>query len=501
MGIIIRQSILSSLYTYIGTLIGAISILFAFPLFLSPEEFGAFRLIVELGALLSSFGLLGIGQSIIRFYPYFREEKTSNGFLFLVLIFSFFGSVVMGGAYYFFRDEIFTWFANDRKYISDIYLPIFLVGLFRIYQTVFENIAANHGKITSNNFFREILTRIHLLLVVFLYYREWLDFAEMCLAVSAVFAINAVLNFLLVVRSLRLDFKPNWSFLQKNPVLRKDMLRFNLWLILSSVSLLIVQKIDFFMLGGTKGMLDTAVYSIGFYLAVLVEIPKRSLQQVSGPIVSQHLKENNLGALELLYKQSANNGLFGGVGVFLMILSITPLFFYYMPKGEIYLQSLGVVYMVGLAKIFESWGVTAFTILSNSKFYFYGLINAVLNIFLAIYLNFLLIPTYGINGAAFATLITITVSILTSVLVVYVKFRLSPITAKQAISLSYLGLGLCVIWMSAHIKFVWFQSLIPLFFVGLMGYASIVWLKVSPELKSLEEKAMGFIKSILIVKR
>ena len=485
MGVIIRQSILSSAYTYIGTIIGAFSILFAFPLFLSPQEFGAFRLIVELGALLSGFGLLGIGQSIIRFYPYFKEGNKSNGFMFLILCLAFLGSILMGSLYFVFRSQIFEWFGKEKGYITEIFLPIFLVGLFRIFQTVFENIAANHGKITSNNFFREILTRINLLIVVGLYHYDFLDFGQLCLSVSAVFALNAILNFALVINTLELDFKPNWGFLKKNPSLRKDMLRFNTWLMLSSISLLIIQKIDFFMLGGTKGMLDTAVYSIGFYLAVLVEIPKRSIQQVSAPVVSKHLKEENYLELEKLYKQSANNSLFSAVLVFLGILSFTSLFYSIMPKGDIYKASIGVLYFVGMAKIIESWGVTAVSILSNSRFYFYGLITAVINIIIAVYLNFLLIPLYGINGAAFATMVTISVNIITSVVMVYIKFGFLPTSKGQLYSMFYLVSVLLLFLITNGISNIWIKSAVDISLVISIGYVAIRYFKVSTEMETL----------------
>ena len=479
----------SSAYTYIGTIIGAFSILFVFPSVLSPQEFGAFRLIVELGALLSGFGLLGIGQSIIRFYPYFREGDKSNGFLFLILLLSFFGSVFMGSLYFVFENQIFEWFSNEKKYIAEIFIPIFLVGVFRIFQTVFENIASNHGKITSSNFFREILTRVNLLIAVGFYYLDYLDFGNLCLAVSVVFALNAVLNFLFVIRKLDLDFKPDWAFLKKNPALRKDMIHFNTWLVLSSISFLIIQKIDFFMLGGTKGMLDTAVYSIGFYLAVLVEIPKRSIQQVSAPIVSNHLKNENFVELKKLYKQSADNSLFSAIFVFLAIVSMSTLFFHLMPKGDIYKASIGVLYLIGIAKIIESWGVTAISILSNSKFYFFGLITSLLNIFVAVYLNYVLIPSYGINGAAFATLVTITLNILISVIIVYLKFGIMPFAKGQVFSVLYLFISLVLFFIFDGIENIWLKSAVNVTVLVILGYLSIRYLQVSVELNRL---IMGF---------
>ena len=60
-GVIIRQSFKSSVYTYVGTIVGAASLLYFFPRFFTPEELGAFRLMVEVGALLAGFGLIFAG--------------------------------------------------------------------------------------------------------------------------------------------------------------------------------------------------------------------------------------------------------------------------------------------------------------------------------------------------------------------------------------------------------------------------------------------------------
>ena len=132
----------------------------------------------------------------------------------------------------------------NLSYFSYIFIPIFLVAIFRIYQTVFENIAANHGKITTTNFFREILTRAGLLLLVFLYYKQWFTFIDFCIYVSLVFALNTILNYVFVIRPMKLDFKPNWAFINSKPELKKDMINFNVWLVLSSLSLLIINKMN-----------------------------------------------------------------------------------------------------------------------------------------------------------------------------------------------------------------------------------------------------------------
>ena len=75
-------------------------------------------------------------------------------------------------------------------------------------------------------------------------------------------------------------------------VLSKE--KFTGFLFLGGITGLIVNKIDFLMISAQKNLSDTAIYSIGFYLALLIEIPKRTIQQISTPIIAQHMRENNM---------------------------------------------------------------------------------------------------------------------------------------------------------------------------------------------------------------
>jgi hypothetical protein len=68
------------------------SLFLLFPLFFEPEELGAIRLLLESGAVMSTFALLGTNYSINRFFPYFRtEDKKHHGFFFWVFVTPAFG--------------------------------------------------------------------------------------------------------------------------------------------------------------------------------------------------------------------------------------------------------------------------------------------------------------------------------------------------------------------------------------------------------------------------
>lgn len=107
-----------------------------------------------------------------------------------------------------------------------------------------------------------------------------------------------------------------------------------------------------------------------------------------------------------------------------------------------------VVLLVSLAKLSDNIIGNNNAILFNSDYY---RVVLVLGAFLAIttvVLNILLIPKYGINGAAIATFTSIVVYNLAKVAFVYLKFKMTPFSAetfKTIILITFIG-GLFYFW-------------------------------------------------------
>ena len=76
-------------------------------------------------------------------------------------------SIIVSMVYILNKDVLLSFFDIDSELIGIIYLPVLFIALFRIYQTVFENISANYRRIAANNFIREIVNRLLLLLLSF----------------------------------------------------------------------------------------------------------------------------------------------------------------------------------------------------------------------------------------------------------------------------------------------------------------------------------------------
>ena len=80
MGIVRRQSLLATASSYLGGALGFINkaVLFTRILDLEAGELGLVNLLMEISVLFGQFALLGIGNSILRFFPYFEDEQKGH---------------------------------------------------------------------------------------------------------------------------------------------------------------------------------------------------------------------------------------------------------------------------------------------------------------------------------------------------------------------------------------------------------------------------------------
>jgi O-antigen/teichoic acid export membrane protein len=99
-------------------------------------------------------------------------------------------------------------------------------------------------------------------------------------------------------------------------------------------------------------------------------------------------------------------------------------------------------------------------------------------VMLVISLNMYFIPNFGLNGAALATLISISLYSIAKLLFVVLKMKLYPFTSKTlvALAITVVTFGLFYYWdFTFHplINIVLKSVLVSLFYVGLTYYSKI----------------------------
>lgn len=496
MGIIIRQSVKGTAVSYVGIGIGFVTTFFVLTNYLTAEEIGLTRVLIDAATVFAGLAQFGTVASSIRFYPYFKDGEKDHGFFFWTLVIPFIGFLIYSILFWLFKDTILGVFSENSSLFVKYYNFIFPIGFFLLYMSVFEVNSNLLLRIVVPKFIREVVVRLLSLIVYLLYAFNVIDLDGFVIAFSSVYGIATLLNIIYLFKLKRISLKPDFKFLKKSLV--KDYSFYTLFLIVAALSSVLVPSINTFFISAKMGLAHTAIFAIAGYMAAMVEIPYRSLGSISGPHISQAIKDQDLFRANTLCKSISLHQLLGGSFIFLAIWINIDLVFSLLPNGEIYMAGKWVVLILSLSRLLNSVFNVGDVVLRYSKYYYISLGFTIILTASAIILNNVLIPVWGINGAAFASLFSYMLFYLLLLGLLRWKIKVSIFSWGQA----------KVVWLVLMLFFgnwLWTKFLSPVFlnlplqeiYTSLLdgicksvlllgsGIAACYYLKISEEVNAL----------------
>lgn len=439
MGIVIRQSIKATIVNYVGAFIGFLTTMFVVTKFLRPEEIGLTKVIYEVSFLFASLAQLGTSASAMRFFPYFRDpEKNNNGFFFYLLVMPAIGSVVFLSLYYLFREPITDFFIRNSSLFVDYYNYVGILIVFLVFWMVFETYSNLLMRIVIPKLIREIGVRLLLVTVYLLYAFHYFRLNGLVSGYIAVYGIAMLLTLWYISHIGTLSLKHDFSFIDKP--LRVKVLKYTLFLIAGALGGTIINQLDIFMVSSQMGLSFTGVYTIAFYMAAVIEMPARSISTISAPLAAAALKENDLVKANELYKKVSLHQFIAGSTLFLFIWINIDNIFAIIPNGDTYEAGKWVVFFIALSKLVAVTLNFGGTLISFSRYYYWGLYFTFFLVALTIYTNHLLIPLWGISGAALATFITCVISYSWQQWIVLKKVKGNPYTVGTLKQIILIGI-------------------------------------------------------------
>ncbi len=505
MGVVIKQSIRGTLVNYLGVAIGFITTFFVVTAYLTQEEVGLTRVLIDAAILFSSFAQLGTGSSIIRFFPFFKDEgKRHHGFFFWTLIVPFVGFLVFLLVAKCLQGTIIQTFSKNSELFVTYYKFVFPLSLFMLYQGVFEANANVLMRIVVPKFVREVGVRIGLL-IGYLLYGHWhiIDLDGLVIVICITYFLAALVDFLYLFTLGKISFKPDLTVFTK-PLL-KDILFYTLFLLLNAITVNVMPLLNTFFLSAGMGLTFTGIYAIANYIATVVEIPNRSLNAIVQPEISESIKNKEMAHAETLCKSVSLHLMLSSALIFFFIWINLDALFLLLPNGAQYEAGKSVVIILGIAKIINSTLFVSSSALNYSKYYYWTLIFTLMLTSMAIILNVLLIPRIGMDGAALSQLISYLVFYLC--LIVVVKFKINiGIFSKSHLKVLALMAGLvllnylCVSFIQPiFFKLPWSSTIVMfaetivrsafLLFVSIIGCYK--W-NISEEINKIIRKALRF---------
>jgi O-antigen/teichoic acid export membrane protein len=486
MGIIQKQGVKSSFFIMIGFLIGAVNLLVLFPLFFSKNDQGLVRAMLDIGATLSVFCTLGTLPVIYKFYPFYNHylgpKKNELPFITLIINLIGFGILLIIGWQQ--KDFIIRKLGKSpslAQYFNYVYPYAFFLLIFYW----LEAFAWGLRKGVYSNFLRETLIRILTTLLIIAFGLKYIDLTVFLTLFSLLYVIPSLLLLINLIQSKQFSFKS----LQISSVTRRlkgKMFSFALFVFAGQFFNLLARTNDTFLIVGLRGLNDAAIFAIATYVSAILEIPQRSLNSISIPVLATSWKNKDFANIKHIYHKSVSNLLAIGLLLFGLIwLNTDNLvnFLNWVSNKEAggYDAISKLIFILGLAKLIDlATGVNS-QIIGTSNFWKFDFFTNLFYILLSLPLNYYLIKNYNLEGLAYSNLIALCLYNSIRFLFLYKKFKLQPYTYKHGLFL-VLSIGLILLVhqipsVNNIVANIFLQSSV----FGISFYLLASWMNPAPE--------------------
>ncbi len=408
MGVIAKQSIRGTIVTYLGIAVGIITVFFVQTRFLTTEEIGLARVLIDAATLFIGLAQLGTNASVIRFYPYFREKNSEedHGFFFWALVVPFIGFALFACIYWACSVPLGEWFGDKSPLFVEYYYFVLPIAFFMLYQTICESTCNVLMHIVVPRAVRELVVRVGMLVIYLLYAFSVLSMDGFVIAICVNYAIAALINIAYFFSLQHINLRPDWAFLKNNKSLVRRYLTYTGFLMLSAVTTVLAPTLSSFFVTAKMGLDTTGIFAIATYMAVMVSIPNRSVAAIASPQLARAIKEQNREECSHLIRQVTRNMLLIGGFILLLMWVNIDLIFHILPNGATFGTAKNVVLILGVSQLVLATFTICLTALNYSKFYAISLLLSLILTVSAILLNNYLIPIYGMEGAALSNLLS-----------------------------------------------------------------------------------------------
>ena len=449
MGIIQKQGVKSSFFIMIGFLIGAVNLLVLFPMFFSKNDQGLVRAMLDIGATLSVFCTLGTLPVIYKFYPFYNHYlgPKKNELPFITLIINLIGFSLLLIIGWQQKDFIIRKLGKSPslgQYFNYVYPYTFFLLIFYW----LEAFAWGLRKGVYSNFLRETLIRILTTLLIIAFGLKYIDLVGFLTLFSLLYVIPSLLLLINLIQSKQFSFK-SLQISNVTKRLKGKMFSFALFVFAGQFFNLLARTNDTFMIVGLRGLSDAGIFAIATYVSAILEIPQRSLNSISIPVLASSWKNKDFANIKHVYHKSVSNLLAIGLLLFGLIWLNTDNLIAFLNwvshKEAGGYDAIGkLIFILGLAKLIDlATGVNS-QIIGTSNFWKFDFYTNLFYILLSLPLNYYLIKNYNLEGLAYSNLIALTLYNSIRFLFLYKKFKLQPYTYKHGLFL-LLSIGLILL--------------------------------------------------------
>ncbi len=414
-GISIVGLILSKIISYLTTVVIAKT---------GSSILGLLNLGLSIVSFIAMISLLGLSGGVLRYVSYYlgkNDKKRIKGVMQGSLKISLITGIITSILVFIFSYNIAVDIFKKPELVNVIRVFAFIIPLL-IATEIFSSIMLSFKKIQYNVIIRDLTERVFrfLIVIIFIYLGFSLNWIALGYVLGSLLTCILFLNLLRKKEFVLFDkkVKPDLDF--------KELIIYSLPLILVSLLSLLQKWADIFILGFYRSTNEIGVYSIAFSTASLLAIIPTALMSLFTPITTSLYAKNKIKDIKKI-NTFITKWIFTFNLPFLLILIffsknlLRVVFGNEYLSGYLALTILGCSYLLlSLTHVYSS---NLLIIKKTKLLSVLVLISTLSNIIL----NILLVPKYGINGAAISTLIATVLFLILVMIYAFIYVRIQPL--------------------------------------------------------------------------
>jgi len=391
-----------SLIIFIFKIFGAISLFLTYiliPRYYGVEAFGIFNIILGLLMIGTVISRIGLDTYVLRIISTLDENKKEISlFLKSILKILVLSSLFVSLLIFLFLEPINTYLFKSidaTSYLIGLSLVILPYTFFNVFPEIFRGF----DDIKLYSFFRNLLQNLTLVILLGLgivFSIEYTPVDILYLTVIIIFIlISSVLYFFLQKRDVNLFISGKYH---------KKILKNSYPMFLAASVMFIMSYIDSFMIAYYLDEYQVGIYSACINLSMIITFIPIAIGGFISPKVAKAYTANNIQEVKNIFKNS----------LIIIIIVTVPIFFVIYVYAESLLGLFGAAFTVAtttllitnIAFLSEALcGPVGFVMnMTDNQHLFMRIL--IISLIINIVFNAMLIPIYGINGAAIAMMLS-----------------------------------------------------------------------------------------------
>ena len=425
---------------------------------LSQEEYGAFSNYASWTSILIILTTLNVESTLIS--AKFDYKERLNQYILSVLCLSFFSIIIWA-----FLSNLFIYRLSNILNMSPLYIEtIFIYCIFYLVINVFqinERFQYEYKKSVIISLSLAILTTVVSILLVINMDNRLMG--RILGNVLPAVLIGSILLFMIIKKGSKIDFSM-WKY----------ALKICIPYIPHLLSLILLHSIDRIMITKICGEVDNAIYSVAFMVGVIITTFGHSINQAFSPWLGDNLNLRKYKVIRNVSKYYIGLFVIFVIGLILIAPEII-LFF----GGEQYYKSIYVFLPISLGCILQFIYTLFVNVEQFKKKTIWMAIASVLVAVINYLLNYMFIPIYGYESAAYTTFVSYLFLLIFHMIIVW-KIGLYQIYSYKFIVwivfvLTILSIAIHFLYSYSILRYIILLTYIVILTIIALKYKSIIF--------------------------